>query len=44
MITLAVRTGIPMSEWLEWGDRAVQTAFDVLAADAGGPDDLPMSG
>jgi len=42
VIALAIRTGIPMSEWEQAGPRAIRTAFDILAnpdnpASAGGP-------
>lgn len=31
MITLAVHTGIPLSDILKWGTRDVLTAFDELS-------------
>lgn len=30
MIALAISTGIPMSEWLDAGDRAIWTAIELL--------------
>lgn len=30
MITLAVLTGVPMDQWVEWGEEAIVTAWDVL--------------
>lgn len=30
MIELAVASGIPMSEWLDLGERAIITGLDVL--------------
>lgn len=38
MIALAVHTGVPMSEWVEWGDRAIQTAIDLLNGTADNTD------
>jgi hypothetical protein len=30
VIALAIATRIPMSEWVEWGDRAIVTAYELL--------------
>jgi hypothetical protein len=30
VIALAISTGIPMSEWVEWGHRAIATAHELL--------------
>lgn len=48
LITLAVLTGIPMSEWVEYGESGIATAWQVIRSlrggDGGNDDGRVMSG